>query len=385
MQGYFSGAVQGEYRLKVWPVLGIVLIQALLCLGHWFLFATAAAFWPLDIGTRHVLAGILAVLSFSFVAASLPAFRLDNALVSIFYAAASCWLGVLNFLVWAACLCWLAALPVHFFAVGAEPQARVWIADILAALALLVSAYGFANARRIRERRMTVTLPNLPAAWRGRTALVMSDLHLGHINGANFARRITRITERLDPAIVFIAGDVYDGMRVNPERLAAPFTELKPPLGTYFCEGNHEELGDAVSYDAALQRSGIRVLNNECVEVDGVQIAGVRYSDTTYPLRLRSILDKMAVDRNRPAILLNHVPNRLPLVEQAGFNLQISGHTHGGQIFPFSWFTQMAFGRFTHGLHRFGALQVLTSTGAGTWGPPMRVGTAPEVVLITFE
>jgi uncharacterized protein len=371
--------------LKVWPVLGIILIQALLCLGHWFLFVTAVSFWPLDTGTRHLFAVILAVLSFSFIAAALPGFRLDNALVSIFYAAASCWLGVLNFLVWAACLCWLAAIPVHFFAAGAELQTRAWIADAFTAPALLVSAYGFANARYIRERRLTVALPNLPAAWRGRTALVISDLHLGHINRAGFARKITRIAERLNPAILFIAGDVYDGMMVNPERLAAPFAKLKPPLGTYFCEGNHEELGDAISYEMALGHSGIRVLNNECFEVDGLQVAGVSYRDTTYPLRMRAILDKMPVDKSRPAILLNHVPNRLPLVEQAGFSLQISGHTHGGQIVPFTWFTRMAFGRFTHGLHRFGTLQVLTSTGVGTWGPPMRVGTAPEVVLITFE
>jgi uncharacterized protein len=91
------------------------------------------------------------------------------------------------------------------------------------------------------------------------------------------------------------------------------------------------------------------------------------------------------LDRTRPAILLNHAPTRLPIVEQAGFSLQLSGHTHGGQVPPYTWITQSIYGRFTYGMNRFGALQVYTSTGAGTWGPPLRVGPPPEIVYLTFE
>lgn len=371
--------------MKVWPVLGIILIQAILCLAHWFLFVTAVAFWPLGATAQNGLALALAVLSVSFVATVLAGYRFSNALVELFYTAASTWLGVLNFLFWAACLCWLAALPIHIFAHSAEPQARIWIADSLLALALLLSLYGILNARRIRERRLTIALPNLPPGWRGRTALLISDLHLGHINREGFAQRIAGIARRLNPEVIFIAGDFYDGSKADPARLAAPICALRPPLGIYFCGGNHEEFGDEDAYLSALRQGGIHVLHNELTEVDGVQLGGVCYSDTTHLLRMRAILEKMRVDPGRAGILLNHVPNRLPLVEQAGFNLQLSGHTHGGQIFPFTWFTHRAFGKFTRGLHSFGSLQVLTSTGVGTWGPPMRIGTAPEMILITFE
>jgi predicted MPP superfamily phosphohydrolase len=371
--------------LKVWPALGIVLIQALLCLGHWLLYVTAVSFWPLGIETRYVLALALAVLSFSFVAATLPSFRWTNLLVKVCYTLASGWMGMLNFLVWAACLCWLMALPIHWMDAVNEAQARAWIADVLLALALTASLYGFVNARRIRERKLTIELPNLPDAWRGRKALMLSDLHLGHVNGAGFARRIAGIARRLNPEVIFVAGDLYDGSKVDPAKLAGPLAEMKPRLGIYFCAGNHEEFGDETAYETALRGVGFHVLHNELTDVDGVQVAGVRYADTTYPQRLHGILEKMKVDRGRTAILLNHVPNRLPLVEQAGFHLQLSGHTHGGQIFPFTWITQRAFGRFTFGLHAFGDLQVLTSVGVGTWGPPMRIGTAPEVLLITFE
>jgi uncharacterized protein len=371
--------------LKVWPALGIVLIQAILCLGHWLLYVTAVSFWPLEAETRHLLAIVLAALSFSFVAATLPSFRWTNALVGICYTLASSWMGVLNFLTWAACLCWLIALPIHWIDAANEAQARMWVADALLALALMASLYGFVNARRIRERSLTIELPNLPDAWRGRKALMLSDLHLGHVNGAGFARRIAGIARRLNPEMIFIAGDLYDGSKVNPAKLAAPLFEMKPPLGIYFCGGNHEEFGDEAAYEAALRAGGFHVLHNELTDVDGVQVAGVRYADTTFPQRLQGILEKMKVDEGRAAILLNHVPNRLPMVEQAGFDLQLSGHTHGGQFFPFTWITQRVFGRFTFGLHAFGELQVLTSVGVGTWGPPMRIGTAPEMILITFE
>jgi predicted MPP superfamily phosphohydrolase len=182
-----------------------------------------------------------------------------------------------------------------------------------------------------------------------------------------------------------LPGDFFDGTPVDPDRLASPFNALSPPLGIYLSTGNHDEFGDLPRYLRALTRAGVRVLSNEMVNVDGLYIVGIPYHDSTSILRARATLEGLRLDVDQPTILLNHVPNRLPIVEQAGVSLQLSGHTHGGQIIPFTWFTRRAFGKFTYGLHQFGALQVYTSCGVGTWGPPMRVGTCPEIVLITFE
>ena len=102
-------------------------------------------------------------------------------------------------------------------------------------------------------------------------------------------------------------------------------------------------------------------------------------------MRMRLSLEALRIDRAAASILMNHVPNRLPIVEEAGISLQLSGHTHGGQFIPFTWLTRRVFGKFTYGLNSFGALQIYTSYGAGTWGPPMRVGTHPEIVLLTFQ
>ena len=170
----------------------------------------------------------------------------------------------------------------------------------------------------------------------------------------------------------------------TPAPMIAPLKQLAPPLGIYYSTGNHDEFGNVAHYNAALEEACIHVLENRMVVIDEMQIAGVNHGDTTYPLRLRMLLDGLELDRDKASILLNHVPNRLPIVEKAGIGLQLSGHTHGGQFFPFTWLTRRAFGKFTYGLQKFGSLQVYTSSGAGTWGPPMRVGTAPEVVLLTF-
>jgi len=366
----------------------VAFLQFFLFSAHWFLYHTLVAFWPWFLPLTPqgdlYLRSALFVLSISFIIAVLLGFRFSNGLVALVYTIASGWMGILNYLFWAACLCWPVSVLVRTMAPDAAATARPWIGVVLFGAAILTIIYGFVNARVIRERRITVALPNLPPAWKGRTALLISDLHLGSINSTGFARRIAGIARRLDPAIIFVAGDLYDGSKADPARLAAPLFELNPPHGMYFCGGNHEDFGDAAEYSAAITRGGIQVLHNQRVDVDGLQVIGVSYADSTIPAHIRAFLESLHLANGPASILLNHVPHRLPIVEQEGVSLQLSGHTHGGQLFPFTLIVRWVYGKFSYGLQSFGKLQVLTSSGAGTWGPPMRVGTDPEVVLITF-
>ena len=371
--------------MKAWPVLGISLIQIILFLAHWFLFHTWAAFWPGPVAAYESgLRAVLFTLAFSFVAASLLSFRFSGRVIDILYALASVWLGFLNYFIFAACLTWPVWYAVRALAPAQAGDARPVIGVGFFLIAFAIGVYGILNARIIRVRRIALRLPNLPASWRGRRAVLMSDLHLGNINRAGFAQRLVALASTLDPHIVFLPGDVFDGTHASLDRLVAPFKELKPPFGVYFSTGNHEEFHDTAQYTAAIERTGIHVLSNRRVTVDGLHILGITYSEATYPLRVRATLESLRPGASEASILLNHAPVRLPIVEEAGIGLQLSGHTHGGQFAPFNWLTRRIFGRFTHGLHRFGALQVYTSTGAGTWGPPMRVGTQPEIVVLEF-
>lgn len=372
--------------MKAWPILGILIVQTLLCLAHWFLYCTWIDFWfpmsPQALGAFRV---VVIVLSASFVVAALLGFRFTNFLVALIYQLASIWLGLLNYLFFGACLAWLADIALRLALPGqAHLQARPYIAATLVAAAVVTTVYGIFNARLIRIRRINVSLKNLPAAWHNRVALVFSDIHLGNINGVRFARRISNLAKQLQPDIIFIPGDLFDGTRAEPSIIAAPFFSMKPPLGVFFVAGNHEEFGGSTHYTEALRPGGFNVLENSSVDVDGVKIIGTPYSAAVHPMIHRHFLMGLHLAPDQPSILLQHVPHRLPVVEQAGVSLMLSGHTHSGQIFPFSWITRRAFGKFTYGLQQFGELQVYTSSGAGTWGPPMRVGTIPELVLITF-
>jgi predicted MPP superfamily phosphohydrolase len=292
------------------------------------------------------------------------------------------WLGVLNFSFFAAVATWIVAAVAGVWSLHLESRAMV---EACFGAGLLVSLYGLVNANRLRVTRVTVPLPHLPADWQGREVALVTDLHLGNVRGAGFARRVVAKLQQLQPAAVFISGDLYDGTEADPDALVEPWKKLSVPDGVYYVTGNHEEFTDRAKFIDAVQRTGIRVLNNEKVEVHGLQIVGVHDGEAGEPETLRTWLRRAKLDAGRPSILLAHQPSNLAIAEEEGVSLQLSGHTHGGQIWPWTWMAARVHGRFNRGLNRLGKLLVYTSSGAGTWGVPMRVGTKSEIVLIRLE
>jgi predicted MPP superfamily phosphohydrolase len=364
----------------------ISVIQAILFLAHWFVYATIAHFWGgMAASWGAKLAFVL--LSVSFVAASLRGWYSYRPLARFFYLVSALWLGFASFLMLASIASWIIYGVSVATGLGWRPA---WIADSTFAAALAAGFYALLNAAWPRIVRINVALPNLPPQWRGRTAALVSDLHLGHVRNGRFVRHVVNKLLMLESDIVFVTGDLYDGVAADFEKLARPWADLvaspnAAALGVYYIAGNHEEFYRNAEYLPPLVRSGIRVLNNEKVEVDGLQLIGVHYGDAVNADRYRSMLRGMQLDRRRASVLLLHAPVRLPISEEEGISLQLSGHTHGGQIFPWTLIAKRVWQKFNHGLQRFGALQVYTTYGTGTWGPPLRLGTRPEIVLITFE
>jgi uncharacterized protein len=225
----------------------------------------------------------------------------------------------------------------------------------------------------------------LPAAWHGRRAALISDLHLGHVRNGTFLRRMVAKILSEEPDAIFIAGDLYDGTAIDAARAAEPLNKLTAPHGVYFVAGNHEQFGDDSNYLNAIAAAGVRVLSNEKVEVDGLQIVGVPYRNAVQDGPFRSVLHRIRLDRDRASILLTHAPDHPEIAEAAGVSLQLSGHTHLGQFVPWSWMARRIYRQFVYGLSRVGKMQVFTSSGAGTWGPPLRLGSNPEIVMLEFE
>lgn len=361
----------------------VAVVQSILILTHLVLYETWTFFWgAMDPSALFSLQVAMAILSVSFVAASLLAFRYSHFLVRIFYTLSAIWLGLVNFFFLAACTCWVVFIASLLL--GAHLQRRPLVVALFG-LALVIGICGAVNASWIRTKRITVKLPNLPESWRGRTAALLSDLHLGHVRNSGFVRRIVRMLTRLHPDAVFLTGDLFDGSAVNLDRLTQPWAGFSAPLGSYFVTGNHEQFSSPTKYLEAVKQSGFRILNNEKITVDGLQIVGVHYRETVNVERFRSILKQAALDRGVASILLVHTPDRMAVAEEEGISLQVCGHTHRGQFFPWTLAVLRIYGAFAYGLNRFRSLAVYTSCGAGTWGPPYRVGTTPEVVLIRFE
>ena len=360
---------------------------------HGFLFLTWVYFWSSrpagEAGTYEFaprthwrLLIALGVLSVSFLATSVVGFRLTNVGLRFLYRITAVWLGFVNYAFFSSLLCWIFYWALRLAGISSE---RRYFALTFLALAVAITAYGAINAAWTRVKRVSVKLSDLPASWRGRTAVLITDAHLGNFRTFGFSRRIAKMAAALKPDVVFIAGDLYDGTPADLARLAEPLRPLEPPLGTFFVEGNHEEFTDHTKYLQAVSATGVRVLNNERVELDGLQVVGVTYRDATHVEHFRKTLRNTGLDRTRPSILLTHAPDRIQVSAEEGISLQLSGHTHRGQFWPWTLAATRMYGKYVYGLQRLGEMQIYTSCGAGTWGPPLRVGTRPEIVAIQFE
>src|SRR5580692_8829498 len=284
----------------------IVVIQSVLFLAHYLLYETWA-FAPAGSATPGAFWIKLALgfLSVSFIAASLLAFRYTNAALRAFYRAAAVWMGLVSFLFLAAVSSWIIFGAARLAGLNINFHRTV---ELLFGAAIVAGLYGVFNAGWTRITRTTVRLANLPAAWRGRTAALISDVHLGHVRNGSFLRRLVAKILQEAPDAIFIAGDLYDGTAIDARRAAEPLSKLVAPHGVYFVAGNHEQFGDDSKYLDAVAATGVRVLSNEKVEVDGLQIAGVPYRNAAHHGRFASVLRGIRLDQNRASILLTHAP-----------------------------------------------------------------------------
>jgi predicted MPP superfamily phosphohydrolase len=361
----------------------IAVIQFVLWLIHLLLYetwtfspvgsASPGAFW---------IKLVLGFSSVSFIAASLLAFRYTNAALRAFYRVAAVWAGLLTFLFFAAISSRIIFGVARLAGVNVNFHRTV---ELLFGAAVVAGLYGVFNASLTRITRTTVRLANLPAAWRGRRAALISDLHLGPVRNGSFLRRMVAKILKEEPDAIFIAGDLYDGTAIDAPRAAEPLSKLVAPRGVYFVAGNHEQFGDDSKYLRAIAAAGVRVLGNEKVEVDGLQIIGVPYRNARQDGQFASVLRGIHFDRDRASILLTHAPDHPEIAEAAGISLQLSGHTHLGQFIPWTWMVRRIYRQFAYGLSRIGEMQVFTSSGAGTWGPPLRLGSNPEIVILEFQ
>ncbi|MBI3888886.1 metallophosphoesterase [Candidatus Nomurabacteria bacterium] len=357
------------------------IVSLVLALVHVIVYKAFVSIFSLTATGKLFLGIILAALCLSFVLASILTFNFNNLFTRTYYTISATWLGFAFYLFLASCIYVLTILLSRIFGIDTPKLFGI----LCLVLALAVSIYGVVHARTLLVKNINVTLPNLPAGWQGKRVVFVSDIHLGVVLGRDFAQKIVDKINEINPDIVFIGGDLYDGVKVDENQIVQPFAGLHPALGTYFITGNHEEFRDNKPYLEAVKNIGIRVLNNELVNINGLQLIGVDDRDSVNLAKFQNILANLNINKNEPSILLKHEPFQLDEAARVGISMQISGHTHRAQVFPLNGFTYLIYKGYDYGLHLFGKMSVYTSSGVGTWGPPLRVGSDSEIVVFTFS
>jgi hypothetical protein len=258
------------------------------------------------------------------------------------------------------------------------------------ALVALAGSVALRSALRVpRVKRVEVALASWPRALDGFRIVQISDIHIGPILGRAFARELVERVNALAPDLVAVTGDLVDGGVEQVGGEVEPFGALRAKHGAFFVPGNHDFYSGLDGWLARVQALGMRVLRNERVAIEGAagfDLAGV--DDHRGDWRLGSSEDVGAAlagrDTQRAVVLLAHDPQTFAAACAAGVDLQISGHTHGGQIWPFKWIVRLAT-PFVAGLYRRGASQLYVTRGVGFWGPPMRLFAPSEIAEIVIR
>ncbi|MFH1183281.1 MAG: metallophosphoesterase, partial [Candidatus Moraniibacteriota bacterium] len=347
-------------------------IQSFLFAAHWTLYKSIVRFFNLENRTiiyyLKILFGFLAV---SFVLASLLSFRYDNLPVRLFYNFSAGWLGFLYLLLIASAFTWIIIRAGEYWNFRLDEKI---LFSVLGTLAIMAGVVGLVNANNVQITKLSIKLNNLPESWKGKTAVWVSDIHLGQVRGENFSQKVADKITAIKPDIVFVGGDLFDGVAGDLDNLVKPFSRLKAPLGVFYITGNHEEFDGNEQYLAAAKRAGMQILDNKSKDIDGVYLVGVDYRDTFNREAYQKVLNNFDIPRNEPVILLKHSPYYVEESAKAGVDFQLSGHTHNGQVFPMNYLHKLIFYGYEFGLNKSGNLLIYTSGGAGTWGPPFRFG-----------
>jgi predicted MPP superfamily phosphohydrolase len=384
-----------------------LLSATLLLLGTHYLIYRSVVF-AFDVTRLRVRLTLL--VAFTALAMSIPLAMLlqrfhGNAITRSVHTLSSFWLGLALHLVFFLALVWAVHGISRLVARPILMRAAVWVAVVLAFSA---SLYGLWSANHPIVTSFEVEIRELPESWEGSTVVQLSDVHLGSVHGRRFLRRVVETANALEPDAVFITGDLFNGSCSDFDGFKEGLDALRAPRGVYFVTGNHEGYAGLAAPLAFLKRTKIRVLDDECVEMDGLQLVGLSFPWFSSARASVNPFDSGGCYRpEKPSILLYHTPTDIQqsfgdrdtqqlrsylapetsfsFAAQAGVDLQLSGHTHRGQMFPFGILTRVLWNGFDRGLHRIDGLTLYVSSGTGTWGPPVRTGSRSEVVAITLK
>jgi predicted MPP superfamily phosphohydrolase len=360
------------------------LILATFLLFHWVGFVSVVKFFSIQAPlAKKITIGIFIFLGGSFFLSTALSHWQDNVATRAYYFFSGSWVGFLINLVMFFAVAWGV---VWLASIRNIVLNNKYIGIVVIFLAAAYSAYGIWNSFNPIIKRVDVSINNLPKEWIGKKVIQISDVHLGHIYRQGYVENLVSKINSTNPDVVVITGDLFDGTDGNLETFVEPLRKIQAPEGVYFITGNHETyLGIDNTYKIIAQ-TDIVPLRDSLKNINGLQFIGI-----DYPLRgadrdISKIIPAMpGYDPNTPSILLIHEPLQIKAAKKLGIALQLSGHTHKGQLFPFGFVTSLVYGGYDYGFKREGSFAIYTTSGLGGWGPPMRTEKRAEIVELILH
>jgi len=386
--------------------LSVIFLITFTC--HYFLFFSWCRFFEIHgLVARRSLFLILFFLSITFILSSIVIHMSNNPLTRIYYLVSGTWMGLMSFLLFATAVVWIVKGGLWFLPHDL-PVKRIiqGLSCFFYGLAIVYTGYCHYQFYKIKITLLVVPVQNLPQQWQGKKIVHLSDLHLGGAKHLAFLKKVVFLTNEQKADLILITGDLFDGATNFQERYVSDLNKFKAKHGTFFTSGNHEIYSGVEKSRKVISDSKVILLDNKAVVIEGLQILGVSYPELK-DFSYFDFNDPNVFTKSLPTILLYHTPTsikekrkNLSVVQSSDYlapdtffsgtikqniSLQLSGHTHAGQFFPFTWLTGKVFKGLHYGLHKIDDFYINISSGTGSWGPPLRSGYLSEIVVITLE
>lgn len=337
---------------------------------------------------------VFLLLASTFIAGKFLEHSYTNVFTDVLNVIGGFWMAFMlyGFLFWlAADILFLLQRPFRLIPDASVPQVRLWLFGGISITTIILIIAGFINAVSPVVKRYDLTVgKHFSNGADSMEIVAVSDIHLGSVIRKRSMRHLSEMISNEKPDLVLFLGDIIDGS-IGPVLRGDLLSHLKLPYlpeGNYAITGNHEYIGDLRKTLPYIESKGIRVLKDEVVSLsNGVQLIGRLDRSAIQAFGSgRASLDSLLAmtDNSKPVILLDHQPYGLSDLAGTPIDLQLSGHTHNGQMWPITYITSKMF-EVSHGYGKFGNTHVIVSSGFGLWGPRMRLGTRPEIVVISLR
>lgn len=375
---------------------------------HYFLFFSWTRFFNIHAFSAKLgFFIIMFFLSITFILSSISIHISNNSFTRFYYLFSGTWLGLMSFLLIMTAIVWVVKAGLWVLPYDISAKAIIQnLSFFLYGLAIIYTGFCHYQFYKIEVKSINVPIKNLPQQWEGKKIIHLSDLHLGGTKGLKFLKKLVPLTNKQNADLILITGDLFDGATNFHERYVSDLNNFKAKHGVIFTSGNHEIYSGVEKSRKVIENSKIIMLDNKAIVIDGLQILGISYPEFKNT-SFFDFEDPKVFTKNLPTILLYHTPTsikangkNLPEVRSSdylapdttfsnvishGISLQLSGHTHAGQFFPFTWVANKVFKGFHYGLHRIDDFYINISSGTGSWGPPLRSDYLSEIVVITIS